>query len=395
MTRLLQDPRMTSEPRPSDHLPQDAGPPASGDDLDQAFADVEQEVGIQPTPSGEPGQADADVFADLDIDDADDVFVIDDEELTGAPAAADAPAAEPVAAAAQQPAPQASDFGDELSVRPDDGASEPEEPEPSSLEDALFAPPKAIEPSERFGEEPTFREDGGHTWGGGDLSHEEIGIAAREGDDQSPHLLEEDDAPWVPPGEELEIVGDDGDRLDDDLDSGYPDAEADAAEQFGQPAHAGAELGIEPVEETDYTAPASGVWGGAESTLRPAAEADDFASAEDAYGDDQPAEEEDTYDPIYGAEATAAASEQDVEPEEPDYSEYEEAYVEHTAEAPVVVGAPGDVRRHHSLPPLRHRLDDAERVFVDRLQDVPAGDHRLAEDGLGRTHDSILALCRR
>ena len=344
--------------------------------------------------------ADADEFANMSVDDADDVFVIDDDEAfpsgsqvtpNPTPEPARAQAAEPLPprtdAASDDTAEDAEEVADEALILDDDLLSvSMEDNDPfavtrasstsgadlrsdDSLEDELFAPTSPLDVSERFGANVDPFDDTesaeGAAWGGDQLSAQDIGINAREGDNQ-PHVNEEDDdAIWAAGSEsdqELEIVEDTADGLMGD----FAIVDGDPAEQFG----------IQPIDEEEVSAPASGVWGGADSGTRRAAaawdtpspadderegaEADaDFemsevrAEAGEVDASDEQASDDEGFDPIYGDGSTSPAADEDagveVDEESPDYTEYEAAYVDQTRRGPVLVGAPVGPRRHRAL----------------------------------------------
>jgi hypothetical protein len=407
--RLLPDIRMTSEPRPSEpHRPPDEDPFVVDDglsDLDQTFAEVEQEMGRDdsksaPASAAKPTSpaaksvevhADADEFAKMSIDDADDVFVIDDEEndasaaprtahtgahpqVTPPPAVTTrqdrlfpAPAAPAVAASSQAAVPAKPAPSRDSARPPAARAGEPPAAATptASAEDDLFAPAAPGEVSERFGRDDdvfTDAEDQERAaWEGAELSAQEIGINANDGDDRAPSLHEEDDAAWSVTAEQeqdIEIVGDgDATTVGD-----FAIVDGDPAEQFG----------IEPIDEDEVSAPASGVWDGADSSVSRADPVPTAAEHEpdvselhdgDAGDDDatQPAcAEEDgegatadeDYDPIYGSAAAAeeaGAGTEFTEPVAADYSEHEAAYVDQTRRGLVLVGAPAGSRRRGPL----------------------------------------------
>ncbi len=385
---------MTSHPRPSDPLrPEDDEPlvadGSTSDELDQAFADVESEVGKPTKPRSTEMHADADEFSNMSVDDADDVFVIDDDEaFASGSQSTPVPTREPARAKVVEPSPPSIDpaTDDELLLNDDPqsvsmednnpfavaratSTSGAELPSNDSLEDELFAPTSPLGVSERFNAHaPPFDDTEsteGATWGGDQLSVQDIGINARDGDDQ-PHVDEEDDdAIWAAGGvsdQELEIVEDVADGTMGD----FAIVDGDPAEQFG----------IQPIDEEEVSAPASGVWGGADSGTRRAPAAWDTPSPADEelqepeagsdsdmpgvaaeVGDVDDSEEQTSadegFDPIYGSEATSPAASEDgsaeADEESPDYTEYEAAYVDQTRRGPVLVGAPVGPRRRGAL----------------------------------------------
>jgi len=335
---------MTNEPRQLDDLrPADDDPLGGADALDQAFADVENEVGQAQRTTGATEAVADDDFADLPLDDADDVFVIEeDEDAFSAPASG-------TVAAAHEPEPEDLVDPTGLFAAASTSAASADD---GSVEDNLFAmPSRDASGGERIGDDPPTFEDGGdeagseRSWPGAGLSPDEMGIDARDGDDVARAVEEEAD--WSTADEEIEIVADDGDA----------DVVGDFALMEGEPAE---EFGIQPLDEVEVTAPASGVWDGGdtgftragprETTHPHAAGETEFEVAQDAEAEYAEAEDE-AYDPIYGSDAMPD-SEVGAQPlpvhaeADPDYSEYEESYVSHGAGVgTAMIGAPARRRR--------------------------------------------------
>jgi hypothetical protein len=415
---------MTTDRRPSDEQPphdeDDLFVVDDGNDaLDDAFSAVEKEVAgaqqVPPAPaphqevaSSEPSRphAPADDFA---IDDVDDVFVIADDgedwltapETRAAPDFLAAGVAMPEPTAESMPIPTAPAHPSPLVAASAAAAADarleitPSAADPANEDDALFAAPPTVTPSESFIRSDVFTDTtpSRRGWGGHEMPPDDIGISAF--DDAASDEPESGAFGWEESvSEELEIVdggsassaedlgGDAADGSASEFGSEFPaeaqlevedepaqatfsaegeptDDQAEDGEGFAVARDSAQQFGIAPIEEEDVSAPASGVWSGSESSIQRARGQEAFAAEgsddDSALRDAAPAEFEDEVeteevDPIYGEvpadEGEAAAA----EAAEPDYSEYEENYVASAQQqTPVVVGAPIGRRRRRGF----------------------------------------------
>ncbi len=266
------------------------------EELDQVLSDVDEQAeqhGDLPNVPQEPASGEG-------SDDAVHHFVLDDDVTGGAP----------------DPSAPFDQFGGL-----EDGLPEAPAPDPEHAEDVLFHTDPG---TGRQAQGSTFTE-GPTDWGGEALSAEDIGIPtdvvspAGPLSGPAPDAASESESPIQPPEEEDIPVLDEVHEVDldlaDDVDFGgeeqswdSPGATLDTLgeEEPGfQQLELGADINV-PVDEPVYE--------------------------EEAYAEEEVEEE---YDPIYGAEAMAAADEAGHDDEqafeseaEADYTEYDESYVE-------------------------------------------------------------------